>query len=130
MVESMPAWKKPCCCESSGRNARPISTRPGSIFSSVAPRSAIAPWRAKLSRVRRSKSGSAGWNAATGSSGADRRDFGQREAVEVARVRSGVRAGVLDEDEVVLLQVAGEELLAHDHIDRVAGRAGHVPGNG
>src|SRR3974390_1149043 len=55
--------------------------------------------------------------------------FGQREAVELARVGRRVGAGVADVDEVTLLQVRGQRLVAQDHVDRVAGRAGHVPGD-
>src|SRR5689334_7362083 len=117
MFEITPAWKKPCCCESSGRKGSAISTRPGSTRSIVAPMSAMMPWREKLSRVRRSKSGAEGCN------------LGQREAVEVARVCRGVGAGVLDEDEVAFLQVRREELLAHHHVHRVAGRTRDVPGH-
>src|SRR5262245_54112890 len=118
MVEMTPAWKNPCCWESSGRNGSEISTRPASTFSRAAPRKAIAPWRAKLARARASKSGTEGCN------------LGQRKAVEVAGVGRGVGAGVLDEDEVAFLQVRGEELLAHHHVDRIAGRARHVPRHG
>src|SRR5260221_10450461 len=122
----MPAWKNPCCWVSSGGNGRAIWTRPGSTRSRRAPISAIAPWRAKLARVRLSKSGSAGTNTPLASEGGD---LGQGEAVEVARVSGGVGAGVLDEDEVAVLQVRREQLLAHHDVDRVARRPGDVPGH-
>src|SRR5205809_3484269 len=127
MVERLPAWKHACCCESSRRYARPICTSPGSTRSSSAPRNVMAPCFAKLARVRAWKSGFAG---AKSVSAPDRRDFGERKSVEVARVRRGVRARVLDEDEIVLLQVRGEELFAHHHVHRVACGTRDVPRDG
>src|SRR2546422_1604209 len=59
----------------------------------------------------------------------DHADLGQRKAVEVTRVCSGVGAGVLDIDIVALLQVRGQRLVTHHHVDRVASRAGDVPGD-
>src|SRR5439155_5126345 len=105
-------------------------TRPGSTRSSRAPISAIAPWRAKLARVRRSKSASAGTNVADTPSASESRDLGKGEAVEVARVGGRVGAGVLDEDEIAVLQVRREQLLAHDDVDGIAGRPGDVPRHG
>src|SRR5688500_2396907 len=127
MVEMTPAWKNPCCWDRSGRKGSAISTRPGSTRSMVAPRSRMMPCFAKLARVRRSKSGSAGVRVEPRSSAAERGDFRQRKTVEVAGVGGGVGAGVLDEDEVALLQVGGKQLLAHHHVHRVARGARHVP---
>src|SRR5260221_10304392 len=110
----MPAWKNPCCWVSSGRNGRAISTRPGSTRSRRAPISAIAPWRAKLARVRLSKSGSAGANTPPASQGGDPRQGG---GVEVARGRGGGGAGGLDEDEGARLQGPPGQLLPHDDLD-------------
>src|SRR5258707_10350747 len=108
----MPAWKNPCCWVSSGRNGRAISTRPGSTRSRRAPISAIAPWRAKLARVRLSKSGSAGGNTARGSQGG-----GLRQGGGLGRgcVTGGGGPGVLHEDEVaVLLAPPVQHLAAPD----------------
>src|SRR5437588_4367473 len=56
--------------------------------------------------------------------------FRQRETVELARVSRGVGAGVADVDEVALLQVRRQRLLAHDDVHRVtrgsADRPRHV----
>src|SRR5689334_1947703 len=54
--------------------------------------------------------------------------FRQRKAVELARVGRGVGAGVADVDEVAFLQVGRQRLVAHDDVDRVAGRSADGPG--
>jgi hypothetical protein len=54
MVATMPPWKKPSCWVSSGRKGRAITQRPGATSVSSAPRWAMAPWAAKLARVRAS----------------------------------------------------------------------------
>src|SRR5258706_14637819 len=147
MVEMIPAWKKPCCCESSGRKGQEISTRPGSTFSRTAPMWPMAPCRAKLPLVRRWKFGSGGEKDKVSAEGqkvngtfrpppstlclaSQRSDVRQRKPVEVAGVRGGVGAGVLDEDEVAVLEVRREELLAHHDVHRVAGGARDVPRDG
>ena len=56
-VPTMPPWKKPCCWDRSGRKSTDMSTAPGATCASFAPIRAMAPWRAKLSRRRASKSG-------------------------------------------------------------------------
>src|SRR5260221_4799965 len=59
----------------------------------------------------------------------DHADFGQREAVEGARVGRGVGAGVPEVNIVALLKIGRERLVAHHHVDRIAGGSGNVPGN-
>src|SRR3954469_12355906 len=56
----MPPCTKPFCCVRSSRKGSSISTAPGSTTPRRAPISAIAFWRAKLSRMRVAKCGSAG----------------------------------------------------------------------
>src|SRR2546422_4199335 len=59
----------------------------------------------------------------------DHSDLGQREAVEAARVGRGGGTGVPEVNIVALLQVGRERLVAHHHVDRIAGGSGNVPGD-
>src|SRR5947207_6931080 len=55
--------------------------------------------------------------------------FRQRKAVELARVRGRVGAGVAEVDEIAFLEVRGQRLVAHDDVHGIAGRSAHRPGD-
>src|SRR6202521_444654 len=49
----------------------------------------------------------------------------QRKTIEVACIRRSIRAGIGNVDEIVFLHILRQHLVAHQNVDRVAGRAGN-----